>query len=171
MGKPFVRPITERDRSWVAYLIHELWMSDIVVTHGVVFKPAELPGFIIDDDGEPLGLLTYQIKGDACEIITLDSLRKHTGVGTMLVNAVKRKAQESGCRRLWVVTTNDNLRALGFYQKRGFHIVTVRPGVMKESRKLKPAIPEIGLEGIPIRDEIELEMILPLAETEPSESG
>jgi len=57
-------------------------------------------------------------------------------------------------------TTNDNLNALRFYQKRGFVLAAVYPEAIERARKIKPTISLIGYEGIPLRDEIELEMPL-----------
>jgi len=105
-------------------------------------------------------LVTFQITGDACEIVTLDSLIEDRGIGTGLIEAVSTAASAVGCRRLWLITTNDNLHALGFYQKRGFRLAAVHPGAVDAARKLKPEIPLIGNDGIPIRDEIELEIVL-----------
>jgi ribosomal protein S18 acetylase RimI-like enzyme len=73
---------------------------------------------------------------------------------------VKKSATLKGCRRLWLITTNDNTDALRFYQKHGFMLVAVHRNAIEESRKLKPEIPLIGNNNIPIRDEIELEMML-----------
>jgi Acetyltransferase (GNAT) family len=70
------------------------------------------------------------------------------------------RPREAGCRRVWLITTNDNLRALRFYQRRGFRLVAVHPDALARSRELKPSIPEIGLDGIPLRDELELELLL-----------
>jgi len=151
-----IRPIDESDRSWVTCFIREHWVSEIVVTHGEVFRPAELPGFIADNDGEPLGLITYNIVDCGLEIVTLDSLHEAIGVGTALINEVKETARSSGCTCVRVTTTNDNLYALGFYQKRGFCIIAVRPNAMDATRKIKPNVPTIGIDGIPLRDEIEL---------------
>jgi hypothetical protein len=106
-------------------------------------------------------LITYRLAGASCEIISLDSLRPGIGVGTALIDAVAVAARQTGCRRLWLITTNDNLNALGFYQKRGFVLAAVHPDAVAEARLLKPNIPLVGLNGIPLRDEIELERILP----------
>ena len=103
--------------------------------------------------------MTYTIVGDDCEIVSLDSLRPGAGIGTALIDAVKAAAVESGCKRLWLVTTNDNMNALRFYQKRGFVLVKVNRNVIEFARTLKP-VPLIGADGIPLRDEIELEMVL-----------
>ena len=119
-----------------------------------------MPGFVAKSGDEIIGLLTYHLEGEACEVITLNSWRTGLGVGTALIEAVRQAASRENCRRLWLVTTNDNLPALGFYQKRGFVITTVHLNAIEKDRRLKPEIPLIGLDGIPIRDEIELEMML-----------
>ena len=92
--------------------------------------------------------------------MTLDALRQWQGVGTALLAAVRDAAAAAGCRRLWLVTTNDNLDALRFYQRRGMHLVTVHHGLRETARRLKPQIPLTGCFGIPLLDEIELEMPL-----------
>lgn len=155
-----VRPISESDRSWVTSLVCELWSGDIVIAHGETFRPGSLPGFIAHKRGEPYGLITYHLEDQACEIVTLNSLLEMIGVGTRLVNAVIQVATDSACQCVRVVTTNDNLRALAFYQKRGFRITEVRPDEITNSRRLKPEIPLIGYNGIPIWDEIELKLTL-----------
>jgi ribosomal protein S18 acetylase RimI-like enzyme len=153
-----IRPLTAADELWVTNFIKEHWGAEIVVAHGTLYHAAELPGYVALQDDEVAGLITCHIEGDTCEIVTLDSLRPGLGVGTALIEAVKAAACAAGCRRLWLITTNDNLHALGFYQKRGFRLVAVRPGAVDEARKLKPEIPLVGDDGIPIRDEIELEI-------------
>jgi GNAT superfamily N-acetyltransferase len=145
-----------RVASWVA----EHWDSEIVVIHSVIFHPVELPGFVAVHEGEWLGLLTYYIDGDACEIVTIDSVQPRAGVGTALIEAVQQAAHQAGCRRLWLITTNDNTAALRFYQRRGFTLAAIHCDAVSRSRQIKPEIPLIGNDGIPIRDEIELEMWL-----------
>ncbi len=107
-----------------------------------------------------MGLVTYHLEDDACEIVTLDSDLPGQGVGTALVRAVRQFARDEGCRRLWLVTTNDNLSALRFYQKRGFTLAALRTNAVERARELKPELPLVGNDGIPLRDEIELEMDL-----------
>jgi GNAT superfamily N-acetyltransferase len=70
---------------------------------------------------------------------------------------VEREARNRGCRSVWLVTTNDNLHALGFYQRRGYRIVRVDPGAVDRARAMKPAIPLLGNDEIPIHDELVLE--------------
>lgn len=131
-----------------------------MVTRGQVFDAPMLPGLIACADTSPCGLLLYHIEDGACEIVLLDSWRTGQGIGTALLHAARDLARQRGCTRLFLVTTNDNQPAQAFYQKRGFHQAAVYPNAMEMARILKPEIPEIGLNGIPITDEIELEMAL-----------
>jgi ribosomal protein S18 acetylase RimI-like enzyme len=155
-----LRPLTDDDHYWVREKMIELWGAEIVIAHGEVFRPAELPGFIAEANNKAVGLLTYHISGSGCEIVTIDSWREGVGVGTRLIEAARQVAGREKCRRLWLVTTNDNIQALGFYQKRGFVISAVRLNVFEKNRLLKPEIPLYGESGIPIRDEIEFEIKL-----------
>jgi GNAT superfamily N-acetyltransferase len=160
MSNITIRSINSSDREWVSQFILEHWGSNKVVSRGVVYYPRDLPGFVAMYDSEKVGLVTYNITGTSCEIVTINSIRPSSGVGTALIEAVRDIALKSGCKRLWLITTNDNLNALRFYQKRGFALVVVHRNALEVSRRLKPEIPLIGDDGIPLRDEIELEMML-----------
>jgi N-acetylglutamate synthase-like GNAT family acetyltransferase len=155
-----VRPPQTSDRNWVVAFIKSHWGSEIVVAESRVVHPAELDGFAAFEAEHTVGLLTYKIEDPDCEIVTIDSTAEGKGVGTALVNAVKETAKTKGCRRLWLITTNDNLNALGFYQRRGFHLVALYPSALEASRKLKPQISTKAANDIPIRDELELELVL-----------
>jgi ribosomal protein S18 acetylase RimI-like enzyme len=155
-----LRLLGAADAAWVARHIVKQWGSEVVVAHGALYRPAELSGFVAEVDGEAVGLLTYHIDGNACEIVTLDSQREGRGIGIALIEAAKDAAQRAGCRRLWLITTNDNTHALRFYQKRGFVLAALHRDAVAASRTIKPEIPMFGNDGIPIRDEIELEMSL-----------
>jgi N-acetylglutamate synthase-like GNAT family acetyltransferase len=155
-----IRPISERDRVWIETLLRKHWGSTIQVTRGRLHDASKLPGYVAVYHHERAGLITYRVERDVCEIITLNSLVEGRGIGTALVQAVRRAAVEAGCKRLWLITTNDNLTALCFWQKRGFSLLQVHRNAVEESRRLKPEIPLTGEHGIPIRDEIELEITL-----------
>lgn len=131
-----------------------------MAAHGVLFYPADHPGFMAVQQGKAVGLVTYVVVADACEITLIDSGMPHVGIGTALVEAVTRAATQAGCTRVWLVTTNDNVEALRFYQRRGFVLVDLRPNAVEAARALKPEIPLIGRYGIPLRDELYLEMSL-----------
>jgi ribosomal protein S18 acetylase RimI-like enzyme len=155
-----IRAIEPADRPWVLRFLRERWGSERMAAHGSLFYPADHAGFVAQGYGEPVGLITYAITGDACEITLIDSGIQHAGIGTALIDAVRSTAMQSGCRRLWLVTTNDNVDALRFYQRRGFVLAALRPNALEAARRLKPEIPLVGDYGIPLRDEIELEMLL-----------
>ena len=153
-----IHAANDADRPWMLEVIRG-WGADFVVTRGRKAYAAELPAFVaVDGDGEKIGLLTYEIIGDQCEVVTLDAFTKFSGVGTALMSHVTDAARSAGCLRVWLITTNDNLDAIRFYQKRGFTIAAVHVNAIAHSRTLKPSIPLIGNHGIPIRDEVEFEM-------------
>lgn len=149
------------DHQWVETLLRQHWGSSSIVTNGNLRHADELPGIVAVDAGGTLGLLTYSIEGNVCEIVTLNSLRKGQGVGSALIRQTESIAREAGCVRMIVVTTNDNVGALRFYQKRGFELVALRRNAVTHARALKPEIPTVGDNEIPIRDELELQRTLP----------
>ena len=155
-----MRPLTPQDSEWVRQDIVQYWGDSIVVAHGKVYQPQTLPGFVAILKGDRVGLLTYSLEDENCEIVTITSTKPGIGIGTLLLKAVTQAAQEAGCKRLWLITTNDNLDALSFFQKRGFTLVAIHRGAVDFARQLKPLIPLIGNDQIPLHDEFELEMML-----------
>jgi len=154
-----IREITDADRQWVKSVFVDHWGSDFSVSKENVFYADKTPGFIAETGNEKIGLATYNISKKECEVVTLNSFLENNGVGTALLERVKQAAREQDCKRIWLITTNDNTHALRFYQKREFMIKAYYPNAMEKSRKIKPQIPFLGLDGIPIRDEIELEYV------------
>ena len=145
---------------WVASLLTGRWGSTHVVSGGRFHDALSLPGFVAVVSGENAGLITYYVANGECEVVTMDSVVQGIGVGTALLAAVRSIALERKCERLWLITTNDNIDALRFYQKRGFRIFAVHRDAIEKSREMKPEIPLTGANGIPIRDEIELDIQL-----------
>lgn len=122
------------------------------------------------DGDRGLSVAAYRLAAGDCELVLLEAFERGHGTGTALLDAVVEQARAAGARRLWLVTTNDNVDALGFYQRRGLHLVPLWPDAVTQARTLlKPEIPLIGDHGIAIRDEIELE--LPLADPNPAAQG
>jgi len=152
-----IREIEQKDKPWIERLLTKHWSSPKIISRGKIHWANKLPGFIAESGQKRIGLVTYKIENNECEIVTLNSEVQKKGVGTLLVEKTKETARGKNCKRVWVVTTNDNLNALRFYQKRDFHLVKVHRNALDLSRKLKPEIPKIGLNGIALRDEIELE--------------
>lgn len=155
-----IRSIIPEDQPWITLHLMDQWGSPIVISRGNIHQADQLPGYISIYKNQPAGLITYQIKNNECEIISLDSLIEKIGVGTALIEAVKEISKKENCTRLWLITTNDNTHAIRFYQKRSFRMVAVHRNAIEESRKLKPGIPLFGFDDIPIRDEIEFEIPL-----------
>ncbi|WP_158602823.1 GNAT family N-acetyltransferase [Jiangella rhizosphaerae] len=153
-----VRPVTGADRDLVVDLLSAAWGTTVMAVHGELYDAADQPGFLAVADGEPAGLLTYRVDGDgAWEITTLESVRPGLGAGTALLDAVGAAAAAAGARRVWLITTNDNVHALRFYQRRGFDLVAIHHDAVTRTREtLKPSIP-LESDGIPIRHELELE--------------
>ena len=143
------------DRAWAYELLFPRGTEARIASRGKLYDPLALPGFVAWVDGDRVGLITYR-PGD-WEILTLDCVRDGTGAGTALIDAVKDVARSHEAKSVWLITTNDNTHAFRFYQRRGFVIREVRPGAVdREREELKPEIPAVGNDGIPIRDEIEL---------------
>ena len=171
MAEYDIRPLERSDREWVAHFLDESWGTTQIVSRGKAVYGHLLPGFMAersantsDEDEsedqvvvEKIGLVTVHLAEKECEITTLNSLTECMGVGSALVGAVENWAQGIGIERLWLITTNDNLAAIKFWQKRGYELVTVHRNAIVEARRIKPQIPITGLNGIIIRDEIELE--------------
>ena len=152
-----IRRLTQNDLPRLRDFWTQQWGSDFMVAHNEIIRYDQVDGFIYDDWA---GVITFMIRGEECEVTSLDSLREGKGIGTVLINEVLQEAKDKKCHRFFLITTNDNLHALGFYQRRGFELVTIRRGALNESRKIKPSIPLIGMNNIPLRDEIELEIII-----------
>jgi ribosomal protein S18 acetylase RimI-like enzyme len=155
-----VRGLGPADRSWLEETLKRLWGSTSVVSRGRIHDAAALEGFACHEADRAVGLATYEIRGGECELVTLDAFTGGRGIGTRLLEAVAQVARERDCQRLWLITSNDNLRALRFYQRRGLRLIAVHRDAIDEARRLKPEIPQLGEHGIPIHDELELELRL-----------
>src|SRR4051794_14814848 len=126
-----------------------------VARRGELLDSLDHPALLMWAGDDLVGVATYVVDGEACELLTLHAQHRYVGVGTALLEAVVTAARVAGCWRLWVVTTNDNVDALRFYQRRGFRLAQLRTGAVEASREtLKPEIPPIGAHDIPLRDEL-----------------
>jgi GNAT superfamily N-acetyltransferase len=155
-----IRFVSKDDKGKILGILNEHWASPIIVTHGIKHDASSLPGFVSEEKGEITGLITFHIENDELEIISLNSLKGNRGTGTKLLNAVESFALEHNMKRIHMVTTNDNNPAIYFYRKRGYSLFAIHENAVDYARKLKPEIPEIGIDNIPIKDEIELEKII-----------
>lgn len=155
-----IKPISSENIQQISKFISSQWLSTDIVVRGELVDTATLNGFVVFDDVNIIGLITYRIKDNECEIMSLDSLREKQGIGTALINKVIEIATKENCTKIKLITTNDNINALCFYQKREFDMVRLYHNALETSRKLKPTIPMLGNFDIPLRHEIEFEMNL-----------
>lgn len=155
-----IQAITPETRAQVNAFITSHWYSTEMILRGEVINMTAVDGYFVERDGATAALITYLVRDDVCEITSLDSLIEGRGTGSALVGKVIETARNRGCRKVIVVTTNDNIHAIRFYQKRGFDMARLYHNALSKSRELKPSIPLIGNDGIPLRHEIEFELLL-----------
>ncbi len=155
-----IRFINAENRQQVNEFIRSSWFSTDIIIRGEVVDTTVLEGIAVYDKEELLGLLTFRIKDKELEIVSLDSIQENQGIGSALMNRIKEEAVKRNCNKIKLITTNDNLNALMFYQKRGYDMVQVYPNALDLSRRLKPTIPLTGNYGIPLKHEIEFELVL-----------
>ena len=155
-----IQYIAQEYREAVSTILKDEWNCPPSVSRGRVVDTTTLPGFISLSGNKVNGVITYNIEESDCEIVTLNSLEENKGIGTALIHAVVAVAKENGCRRLWLITTNDDIGAIRFYQRKGFDLAAAHINAMEISRKMKPSIPMIGMNNIPIKHELEFEMWL-----------
>jgi GNAT superfamily N-acetyltransferase len=154
-----VRPFSAADMGWVEALLDELLGGRWQARLGEILDVLSFEGLVAEDEGEGVGFVGYRRHGRECELMAIAAARRHTGVGTALLAALRREVSQ--VERIWLVTTNDNLEALRFYQRRGFRLCRLRAGGVDDARqRLKPGIPLTGALGIPMHDELELELVL-----------
>ena len=155
-----IKEITNENREKVVSFFEEHWGSaDMVISTGI-YSCDTLDGFIFEESNQILGLVTYVIKENEMEVISLDSLQEGKGIGSSLMKSVEYIANQKRLQAVSLVTTNDNLNALKFYQKRGYRITSVIPNGVNKARDLKPSIPLMGNDGIPLNDELILKKIV-----------
>ena len=153
-----VREYQESDRGWAEAFMNDRFGGALQARRGELIDVLALPGFVAERNGRLVGVVTYRRESNECELAFIAALERHVGVGTALLEALLEAVAE--CERIWLVTTNDNLEALRFYQRRGFVLSALRPGAVVDSRQsLKPQIASVGAFGIPLRDELELHLL------------
>jgi ribosomal protein S18 acetylase RimI-like enzyme len=155
-----VRPMELADRPWVNRLLEDAFADATVARKGVLIDASVLPGFVATEGGRPVGFLTYDAAHGECEVVAIISVEEGRGIGRALMDAAHEHAVAAGYRRLWVVTTNDNTRALRFYQLWGMDLCAFYRHGVHRSRRVKPSLPERGADGILLEHELEFELLL-----------
>jgi GNAT superfamily N-acetyltransferase len=152
-------PRNESDWAWLEELWQREWGGTTMVTRGNTHHLHDLHALIAWEGEKPVGAITWHLNEEDAEIISLNALAEQRGMGSALIRAAEKVVKQAGKKRIWLITTNDNLDSLRFYQRRGYRMAALYPGAVDEARKKKPSIPLIGNHGIPVHDEIELEKV------------
>jgi ribosomal protein S18 acetylase RimI-like enzyme len=155
-----VRPKERGDRRWVVRRLEEAFANATVARKGRMIDASVLPGFVATEGARLVGLLTYDVVDSECEVVAIISTEEGRGIGRALMDAVREHAVVAGCRRLWLITTNDNTRAFRFYQRWGMDLCAFYRHGARRSRKVKPSLPDRGADSIPLDHELEFEMLL-----------
>ena len=155
-----IEKISNETRNLVNQFLIDNWFSTDLSVRGEIIDGTKLEGFLLQEESTIIGLITYMFFEDICEIVSLDSKKENIGIGSALVKEVEKVARDNDYKKIRLITTNDNMRALQFYQKRGYCLTKIYPNAMDEVRRVKPNVPELGDNDIPLRDEIELEKLL-----------
>ncbi|MGF1598410.1 MAG: GNAT family N-acetyltransferase [Acidimicrobiales bacterium] len=153
-----VRDLVADDHDWKVSTLRAGWGSTEVARLGELVDATELPGYVAEHDGERTGLATFAERADGIEVVTIQALIEGIGVGRALMDRLRIYASTSGAERLWLTTTNDNMRAFAFYQRWGMDLVRLVHGGVDVSRRAKPSIPLSGQDGVPLRHELEFEL-------------
>lgn len=153
-----IESINKENRAKALEVLKDHWgETTILVSRGQVHDIRKLSGFIAVKDHKVVGIITYKLENNEIEIITLNAFEENKGIGTNLIEEVIKEGKELGCKRVWLITTNDNVHAMRFYQLKGFDMVAFHEDAVNKAREIKPEIPEIGHFDIKVEHEIEFE--------------
>jgi len=120
-----ILPLIEADRRWARVFLEEQAGAARTVSRGRLHQADQLPGFEALVSGVRAGLLTYRLDAGELEVVALFVRLRGRGVGTPLLYQALQVAQREGCRRLWLITTNDNDPAIAFCRKSEMKLVAV----------------------------------------------
>ena len=104
--------------------------------------------------------MLVDVRNDDLEVVAVSTSRRRQGVGHALMQQCLDQAVDRGCRRIWLVTTNNNIAAIAFYQRFGMDLCAFRRHGVRASRAVKPSIPLRDSAGLPIDHELEFELRL-----------
>ena len=151
-----IERVTKKTEEWLVQLWDREWGGRTMISRGTAYRLDQLKARIAIIDGNPVGLVTWHMKESEAEIISLNALIERQGIGTALLQAAEENILAARKQKVVLVTSNDNLLALAFYQKRGYHLTEVLVGSIDAAREKKPGIPAIANNGIGIHDELVL---------------
>lgn len=153
-----IRPMS--DRKELEQLLRMRWPEETLIICGEFIRPEDVEGLGYYADGRLHGIGTWRSHGKTMHIVAINAFSGVRGVGIAIVDAMVDHGRRHEMTLLRATISNDNTVALRFYQKRGFRVTALHRGIFDVMRSMKPSIPQIGLDGIPMRDEFELEFEL-----------
>lgn len=137
-SKVQVRDLADDDRSWLRALVSSLWGLPVVTSVGTYAEPELLEGVIAEVDGEPVGAVTYNVGGGEWEVVTVNAVRSGAGAGRAMLESVRVRAETAGASRVWLITTDTNHGAVGFYEHLGMRRVRLHRRFIDVVRATKP---------------------------------
>lgn len=135
-----VRALDDRDRGWLRDLVAETWSLPVVSPGRVYDDPSALDGVVAEHDGERLGILTYDRREAEWEVVTLNATVSRRGAATGMMRAVRDAATAAGASRLWLITTDENIGAIAFYEAIGMRRARVHSNFVEVVARYKPAV-------------------------------
>lgn len=89
---------------------------------GNICDPSPSPGSIA-------GFLVAEADRGSGHIITIDvvSSARRSGVGSLLLRSAEERLRAAGCRSVDLETAVDNVSALSFYKRHGYHVTGTWP--------------------------------------------
>ena len=155
-----VRPLTAGDRGWVRATLVRNWSSTTVARRGELIEARDLSGYVALLGGRRTGLVLVDVRNGDLEVVAISTRTRRQGVGHALIKQCVEQARERGCRRVWLITTNNNTAAVAFYQHIGMDLCAYYRHGVRALRLLKPSIPLRDSTGVRIDHELEFELLL-----------
>ncbi len=144
------------DLAEVGGQLRKRW-GDSLLMHGKVWMLGEYKAIAAKRGDMLLGMVTYAFDKNTLLVLTLDNFSEEKGIGGRLLDAVSERGRAQGATLIRVMTTNDNTPSLRYFQLLGFKLVAFYPGAITNYRVFVPSLPETGVDGIAVRDALELE--------------
>lgn len=155
-----IRKKNDEDKKIVEERLMEEYGFKGMITPAQAYQDLSiLGGFLAFEENKLIGQILLNYNNEECEIVELHTKNRGVGIGTELIKKSIEEAKEKKCKRIWVSTSNDNIDALKFYQKRMFFMCKIHENHFDKVRAKNPNFPKYGDYGILLKNQIELEMV------------
>lgn len=156
---PSTRRYTPEDLTWANDLLGRS-CGRLRIRRGALLDAAVLPGIVSLTGGTRNGLVTVMGHNEELEIVAIAGEVGDPGLPQRLLQAAIDGARPD-CRRIWTVCHNAEFSTQKMLQAHGFRLCAARPGAWAATRHrlANGRMPE-HLDGVPIRDEFEFDLVL-----------